>query len=132
MTVVYNKPEAKVLMRREPKKVPFWRRIKNFFSKVFRRGAEETANAVKFVGKCVELVVRITLINPLGQLLLAIIAMYFTIWVLNILYMYIGGLAFIAIVPVIMVFVGIQIAVMALNEDTVRKAMKQKRERSYA
>lgn len=132
MTVVYNKPEAKVLMRREPKKAPFWRRIKNFFSKVFRRGAEETANAVKFVGKCIELVVRITLINPLGQLLLAIMAMYFTIWILNILYMYIGGLAFIAIVPVIMVFVGIQVAVMALNEDTVRKAMKQRRERSYA
>lgn len=135
MTIYYNKPEAQVLNKTEPAKEPFWKRVKNFFKRVIGRPAKKvinkTATGLKKTGKFFELILRVSLLNPLGQFLLGFIAVYFIIWMLNVLYMYIGGLAFIAILPVVVVMVGLQVLVMALNEDTIRKMMKQRQQRGY-
>jgi len=131
----HEMPEAKVIMKREPKKKPFWRRVKNFFSRLIgqriKKTADKTTKIIKKIGKFLELIVRVSLINPLGQFLLGFLAIYFVLWILNVMYMYIGSLAFITIIPVVMIMVGIQILVMALNEDTARKMMDQRRQRGY-
>lgn len=136
MTTVYNAPEAQVLNRTEPERVPFWKKVKNFLRKVVGQLVKKTAKVIaagtKKTSKAIELVVRVCALSTIGQFLLVIIGIYFTLWILGILYSMMGGFAFIAIIPVIMSMIGVEMLIMALNEDTMRKVAKQRRERSYA
>lgn len=136
MKTSYECPEAQVLNRTEPEKESFWKRFKNFFKRFVGRPIKKvgsmTKTGLKKTGKVIEFITRIVFLSPLGQLMFGILGIYFVLWAIGAMYTYIGGFAFLAIIPVIGLIAGIEFLILALNESSMRMVAEKKRQRGYA